>query len=477
MWPMLLDDDAGAMPRLSWALTVPRRPCKGRTRPSKTMIFGEKVMMILRSDGRSGRHAGPVAIAQQAEPAPADVQERLCGIADAARGSPPPPLYLATPPAVTAMNYRHAYHAGNFADVLKHTVLLALIEAMQAKPTPFCYIDTHAGSGNYPLDGFEARKTGEHKDGIARLHPAEKVPPLLQRWRASILGGDGNEQGLKHYPGSPLQVARLLRPDDSAQLCELHTEEAAKLRDLFRGNPQVHVHQRDGYEALKALLPPKEKRGLVLIDPPYEAQEAEYKLIEQALKSALLRWPTGIYAVWYPIKLRSQVQPFLRRLQHSGVEAHAARRTAGASGRFAAAPQRLGHGDPQRAMEPRRHLARTAARAGQPAVAGSPGRMETGLAAGRSRQPAEHAQPAARLATTAAAGPPLSSAFIRRLPTRSTTMRTRPAFLLIRLAAAGRPADAGRLRTRRRSTRPPAPRSPPRRSRWRNHPRTSAAAR
>ncbi|MDE1894711.1 MAG: 23S rRNA (adenine(2030)-N(6))-methyltransferase RlmJ [Pseudomonadota bacterium] len=218
------------------------------------------------------------------------------------------------------MNYRHAYHAGNFADVLKHVVLMALIESLQAKPTPFCYIDTHAGSGNYPLDGFEARKTAEHKDGIGRLHPAEKAPPLLRRWRASILGSADNAQGLKHYPGSPLQVARLLRPGDSAQLCELHAEEAAKLRDLFRANPQVHVHQRDGYEALKALLPPREKRGLVLIDPPYEAQEAEYRQIEQALKSALQRWPGGIYAVWYPIKLRSQVQPFLRGLQHSGVK-------------------------------------------------------------------------------------------------------------------------------------------------------------
>ncbi|MEO9078909.1 MAG: 23S rRNA (adenine(2030)-N(6))-methyltransferase RlmJ [Rhodanobacter sp.] len=229
-------------------------------------------------------------------------------------------LYWVTPPVLTAMNYRHAYHAGNFADVLKHTVLLALIEALQAKPAPFCYIDTHAGNGNYALDSFEAKKTGEHKNGITRLHPAEKVPPLLQRWRASILGSTDNEGGLKHYPGSPLQVARLLRPEDSAQLCELHTEEACKLRDLFRGNPQVHVHHRDGYEALKALVPPQEKRGMVLIDPPYEAQDAEYKLIEQALKSALLRWPTGIYAVWYPIKLRSQVQPFLRRLQHSGVK-------------------------------------------------------------------------------------------------------------------------------------------------------------
>ncbi|MEO7052759.1 MAG: 23S rRNA (adenine(2030)-N(6))-methyltransferase RlmJ [Rhodanobacter sp.] len=218
------------------------------------------------------------------------------------------------------MNYRHAYHAGNFADVLKHTVLLALIESLQAKPAPFCFVDTHAGSGEYQLDGFEAGKTGEYKDGIARLHPAEKVPPLLQRFRASILGSDGNAQGLKRYPGSPLQVARLLRPGDSAQLCELHAEEAGKLRDLFRGNPQVHVHQRDGYEALKALVPPREKRGLVLIDPPYEAQDAEYKLIEQALKTALQRWPTGIYAIWYPIKLRSQVQPFLRRLQHGAAK-------------------------------------------------------------------------------------------------------------------------------------------------------------
>jgi 23S rRNA (adenine2030-N6)-methyltransferase len=216
------------------------------------------------------------------------------------------------------MNYRHAYHAGNFAHVLKHTVLQALIESLQAKPAPFCYIDTHAGSGNYPLEGVEARKTGEHKDGIARLHPAEKVPALLQRWRAGILSGEGNEGGLKFYPGSPLQVARLLRPNDSAQLCELHAEEAARLRHLLHRDPRMHVHQRDGYEALKALLPPKEKRGLVLIDPPYEAQEAEYRTIEQALKTALQRWPTGIYAVWYPIKLRSQVQPFLRGLQRIG---------------------------------------------------------------------------------------------------------------------------------------------------------------
>ncbi|WP_266159566.1 23S rRNA (adenine(2030)-N(6))-methyltransferase RlmJ [Dyella silvatica] len=204
------------------------------------------------------------------------------------------------------MNYRHAYHAGNFADVLKHTVQLALIEALQAKPTPFCVIDTHAGSGCYALDGKEAGKTGEYKDGITRLlypdlqradqpqanpQTAQALPPLLRRWLDAILSLPGNEGGLKLYPGSPLQAAR-----------------------------SIHVHQRDGYEALKAMLPPKEKRGLVLIDPPYEAQEAEYKQIEKTLKAALLRWPTGIYAVWYPIKLRSQVQPFHRWLQRCGAK-------------------------------------------------------------------------------------------------------------------------------------------------------------
>lgn len=225
------------------------------------------------------------------------------------------------------MNYRHAYHAGNFADVLKHTVLLALIEALQAKPTPFAFIDTHAGSGCYALDGREAGKTGEYKDGINRLlfpdlgqagnnASSGSLPPLLRRWLDSILALPGNQDGLKLYPGSPLQVAHALRAGDSAQLCELHPEEVARLRELFRDDARVHVHHRNGYEALKGLVPPKEKRGLVLIDPPYEAQEAEYRSIDQALKLAVQRWPTGMYAVWYPIKLRSQVQPFLRGLQH-----------------------------------------------------------------------------------------------------------------------------------------------------------------
>jgi len=223
------------------------------------------------------------------------------------------------------MNYRHAYHAGNFADVLKHSVLFALIKALKAKDTPFALIDTHAGSGCYALDSEEAGKTGEYRDGIARLlfpdltqtRPVT-LPPLLRDWLDSILAVPGNEHGLKLYPGSPLQAARALRPTDSAQLCELHPEEVASLRELFRHDRRVHVHHRNGYEALKALLPPKEKRGLVLIDPPYEAQEDEFRLIEAALQLALQRWPNGVYAIWYPIKRRSQVQPFLRWLQRCG---------------------------------------------------------------------------------------------------------------------------------------------------------------
>jgi 23S rRNA (adenine2030-N6)-methyltransferase len=210
------------------------------------------------------------------------------------------------------MNYRHAYHAGNFADVLKHTVLLALLESLQAKLTPFCYYDTHAGSGSYALDGVEAGKTHEYLDGIARLLGAEELPPLLARYRDCVLGGDDRNTPLRHYPGSPLLAARLLRPGDQAQLCELHPEEAARLHALLAHDPRLHVHQRDGYAALKALLPPVQKRGMVLIDPPYELQEAEYAVIVKALKTALQRWPNGIYAVWYPIKLRSEVQPFLR---------------------------------------------------------------------------------------------------------------------------------------------------------------------
>jgi 23S rRNA (adenine2030-N6)-methyltransferase len=219
------------------------------------------------------------------------------------------------------MNYRHAYHAGNFADVFKHTVLVGLIEALKQKQTPICYFDTHAGSGRYDLHGEQALKTREHVDGVLRLLDAARLPASLHVYLNLVRAMNGTRPAhdLAVYPGSPLLASLLLRDDDRMQLCELQPDEAAKLRDVMRGDPRATVHERDGYAALKALLPPAQKRGLVLIDPPFEAQDGEFRAIETALKAAHARWATAVYAVWYPIKLRQHVTPFHRWLRASGL--------------------------------------------------------------------------------------------------------------------------------------------------------------
>jgi 23S rRNA (adenine2030-N6)-methyltransferase len=215
------------------------------------------------------------------------------------------------------MNYRHAYHAGNFADVFKHAALIGLLESFKAKQTPFCYIDTHAGRGLYDLGGDEAQKTREAAGGVLRLLHEARLPTLLHVYINLVrsLNDRGSDRELRYYPGSPLLADLVLREQDRAVLCEMHPEEAEALRALFRRRPRVNIHERDGYEALPALLPPKEKRGLVLIDPPFEAQEDEFRVIATALEGALKRWPTGCYAVWYPIKLRQHVEPFRRWLK------------------------------------------------------------------------------------------------------------------------------------------------------------------
>lgn len=215
------------------------------------------------------------------------------------------------------MNYRHAYHAGNFADVFKHTALVALLETFKSKPTPFCYLDTHAGRGSYDLGGEEALKTGEAADGIQRLLGATNLPASVRRYVELVrsLNEQDDPNTLSRYPGSPLLADLMLRENDRAILCELQADEAHALRTLFRHRHTFHVHQRDGYEALRGLLPPMEKRGLVLIDPPFEAQEGEFRHIETALEHALTRWPTGRYAAWYPIKLRHHITPFHRWLK------------------------------------------------------------------------------------------------------------------------------------------------------------------
>jgi 23S rRNA (adenine2030-N6)-methyltransferase len=212
------------------------------------------------------------------------------------------------------MNYRHSFHAGNFADVFKHAILTGLLESLKAKQTPFCYYDTHAGAGRYDLHGKEARKTREYENGVLRLLSAPRLPASLHIYlnlvRALNAGVSGKDLAI--YPGSPLIAGLLLREQDRAVLCETQAEEAIKLRTLFTGDARIGVHQRDGYAALGALLPPKERRGLVLIDPPFETQDAEFRTIEAAFAKAYARWPTGSYAIWYPIKLRHQTQSFLR---------------------------------------------------------------------------------------------------------------------------------------------------------------------
>lgn len=220
------------------------------------------------------------------------------------------------------MNYRHAYHAGNFADVLKHAVLVGLIEALKQKQTPFCYLDTHAGAGRYDLHGTEAQKTREAVDGVLRLLDAPRLPSCVHVYLNLVRALNNGRAGgdLAVYPGSPLLATLLMREQDRAQLCELQGDEAQALRELFRGDARVAVHDRDGYAALRALLPPKERRGLVLIDPPFEAQEDEFRAIEAALGDALQRWPTGLYAVWYPIKLRQHILPFHRWFVERGVK-------------------------------------------------------------------------------------------------------------------------------------------------------------
>jgi len=213
------------------------------------------------------------------------------------------------------MNYRHAFHAGNFADVFKHTILIGLLQSLREKPAPFCYLDTHAGAGRYDLRSSEAAKTQEAQAGVARLLGTTTSSPLLHAYLDLIaalnLPGHSGE-AIAIYPGSPLIASHLLRASDRAVLCELQPDEAAALKSLFAGDARVGVHQRDGYAALPALLPPKERRGLVLIDPPFEAQDAEFRAIESALQAARARWPTGIYAIWYPIKLREQTRAFHR---------------------------------------------------------------------------------------------------------------------------------------------------------------------
>lgn len=214
------------------------------------------------------------------------------------------------------MNYRHAFHAGNHADVLKHVVLLAICDALATKPAPCFALDTHAGRGLYQLDADAAQRTGEAEGGIARLAAAANLHPLVARYLDAVAVCRW-EHGANAYPGSPWLLAHALREQDRITCCELQDDEAAALRINLGRDPRVVVHMRDGYASLRALLPPRHgeqklARGLVLIDPPYEAQLEEFDLALAALREGLQRWPQGVFVLWYPIKLRRALGHFLR---------------------------------------------------------------------------------------------------------------------------------------------------------------------
>jgi 23S rRNA (adenine2030-N6)-methyltransferase len=208
------------------------------------------------------------------------------------------------------MNYRHAFHAGGFADCMKHALLVWLVEALQAKPAPIFVLDTHAGAGRYDLEAGPAQRTGEWRQGIDRLL-ADTPPPVLTRYLDLV-------RTLGLYPGSPALIRAMLRPDDRLACCELQPDDLFELRRHLARDPQVAVHQRDGWEALAGLLPPKERRGLVLIDPPYEDPE-EFSGVIEGLSTAHTRFRTGVLAAWYPIKHRAPVRGFFTALEQTGM--------------------------------------------------------------------------------------------------------------------------------------------------------------
>lgn len=220
------------------------------------------------------------------------------------------------------MNYRHHFHAGNFADVMKHALLVRLVRALQKKEKGFLYLDTHAGRGRYDLAreavGDSLARKPEWPEGIGRLHRAGAENAELADFLALVTAFDraaGNlEPTPRFYPGSPRIVRSLARAQDRLALCEKHPAECAALRAEFAAEGGVAVHETDGYAALRAMLPPPERRALVLIDPPFEAQD-EFAQIAWALREGLTRFPSGVFAVWYPLTGRARVEEFFAALR------------------------------------------------------------------------------------------------------------------------------------------------------------------
>ncbi len=218
------------------------------------------------------------------------------------------------------LSYRHGFHAGNFADVCKHLILVQLIQALQSKPSAFCYIDTHSGSGRYNLTAEFAQKTAEFKTGIELLWRLAEtsIPPAAADYLQILR--EFNAEQLRIYLGSAALVRHCLRPQDAMILMELHPSDYAALKMEFYQDSQAHLHQRDGFEGLIALTPPLQKRGLVLIDPSYELK-SDYITVVETVKTVYKRWQNAIYVVWYPIFAEAHYhEKMLRKFAGSGIK-------------------------------------------------------------------------------------------------------------------------------------------------------------
>jgi 23S rRNA (adenine2030-N6)-methyltransferase len=222
------------------------------------------------------------------------------------------------------MNYRHSFHAGNFADVFKHAVLGRILEHLRAKPSAFRVIDTHAGAGLYDLTSSEASRGGEWQDGIGRVLEAERNGTLKDNVRAllrpllDVVAALNSTDRLKIYPGSPALVRAWLRPQDKLVACELEPNAAAALSSNLRGDSRIKTLPIDGWTAFSAYVPPNERRGLVLADPPFEAADEFHRLAE-GLASAHRKWATGIYMLWYPIKDRAGPDWLAKAVKKAGI--------------------------------------------------------------------------------------------------------------------------------------------------------------
>jgi 23S rRNA (adenine2030-N6)-methyltransferase len=218
------------------------------------------------------------------------------------------------------MNYRHAFHAGNFADVVKHAILARILVYLGRKDAPFRFIDTHAGAGRYDLGSAEAVRSPEWREGVARLlaaSPPEAVRALLAPYIRAV--GPHDAKGVPaSYPGSPAIAQALMRPQDRIALCEAHAEEREKLVAALGRDSRLSIVGTDGYVALNAYIPPKERRGLVLIDPPFE-EANEAARIEEALARALRKWPAGVFLAWRPIREAAADAHFLNSVAALGV--------------------------------------------------------------------------------------------------------------------------------------------------------------